>query len=234
MKKLVLSLTLLVMSVSAFSATPIKMVAGSAAVFKENATALFEIDAEETTWEKTQSLKRYFAEDFDKCMGDAVEAFVLTFNKSSNGLRINNNAQDAKYVIVLKPDNYHCTVGSFYRKFVLMWSTMQVIDLASNELLCELEVKRCALGKPDYTERTAFVNAHSGYAEYLQELVKKNKLKSDGAKTGIIVNRGTKTNINQASGSNTTKTVESKPVDKDEREAEVVLKSGTVIKGKMQ
>ena len=43
MKKLVLSLTLLVMSVSAFSATPIKMVAGSAAVLLYGGLFLQEI-----------------------------------------------------------------------------------------------------------------------------------------------------------------------------------------------
>lgn len=179
MKKFVLLISLLIMTVSGASASRkvFTLVSGSADVFKENAIATFSIDTEETTWERTQSLKRYFAEDFDKCMGDAIESFIIGFNKSSNGLRIKNDAQDAKYKIVLKADNYHCSVGAFYKKYVVIYGTMEVTDIASGEKVCELNVIGFMLGKTDYLEKTAFVNAHFAYAEYLQELVKKDKLK---------------------------------------------------------
>lgn len=180
MRKALLTLSLLavsVMSALGARAVPYKLVFGSIDAFKEDATATFEIVAKDATWEKKQSLKSYFAEDFEKCVVDATESFVIAFNQNSNGLRINNEAQDAKYKIVFTATNYHCSVGTFYKKFVGMWGTMEVFDVATGEKVCELELQGFLLGQGDYVEKTAFVNAHFGYAEYLQERIKKNKLK---------------------------------------------------------
>jgi len=151
MKKILLTTLVLLLSFTAMA--KVKVISGSAVCLRENATAIVEFDYSDATFDKNQSYEKWCGEDFEERVVNSTEAFVSSFNKKSKGLKINDNAAEAKYRIVVKVGDCDQNMG-----MSCSWGQMQfkcsaiitIVEIATNEVVCTVEVDE-EKGFCDYT-----------------------------------------------------------------------------------
>ena len=143
----------------------LEVVKGEKPVFKEGDTAVIELDMSETTWEDTETMKHHF-DEYEKLLESISDMFRITFNRNSTTLKI-KDTDTPKYKFVLRPSNFFCKVGSFYKKYTYIWGDLDIIDCASDDILCSIQITQFKGRESDYVEAESVVKCISYLAEQL-------------------------------------------------------------------
>ena len=164
----VIMLLFLCANVFAGNGNTVKLLAGSVDVLKEDATALLEFDYTNTTWEENDDYKTWCGTDYDERVLLSKSAFELTFNATSNGLKI-TKGQDAKYKIVFRVidlEQHQPFRGGWGQMQMEVTSKIDVINIATGENVLRLQLTTIQ-GKPDYSIADRIKKAFSNVAERL-------------------------------------------------------------------
>jgi hypothetical protein len=151
-KSLLISLLCLFGTVTLFAGNPITVKSGSISALKSPVKALFEVD-----WSATkvgdQTLDTYlqgrgpdWVRDWPRDKETAASYFKTRFNKKSKGMKITSDASVATHKMLIRVKNLD--VGNPVSAFfgppkaggVIMIGTIDIIDLATNQVLCVLYV----------------------------------------------------------------------------------------------
>ena len=165
MKRILLFASCFLVSLSLSAANPFKVVNGEKPAFKEGDLAVLDVDLTETTWEDTETLKHHF-DEYEKLLESISDIFRITINRNSNTVKI-KDTDNPTYRFVFRPSNFFCKVGSFYKKFILVWGAFDIIDDSSNEVLCTIQITRFTGHDSDYVEAESLVKCISNLAEDL-------------------------------------------------------------------
>lgn len=169
MKKLFLFLITAFIAVTVNAASPLKIVFGTTSFLRTGTNAYVEMDFSNATWEKEETLKQHFQNEYDELINTSQSTFINAFNSSSNQLKFVGKEEKPQYKIVIKFDNLHATVGGFYRKYVRVWGTATIIDLSSNEEVCIIKITKLD-GDGDYVTKEATWKSFKKLGELLAKL----------------------------------------------------------------
>lgn len=169
MKKIFSFLFTVLLSMTVNAANPLKVNSGSIAFLSTGSTAQVEFDFSNSTWEKDETLKQQFEDEYDNLIAVSHSSFVDAFNSSSNKLKFVDNASNPQYKIIFKFDNFQAKVGTLYRKYVRIWGSATVIDLSSNETVCSIQITKLE-GSNDYVTKEAFWKSFKKMGELLAKM----------------------------------------------------------------
>lgn len=156
MKRLFTSiLVTLLASVYCF-AGGVKVKEGKKAFLKENVSAIVEFDFSKTTWEEKENFKTWSGDQYEKRVNAIQQSFINSFNENSKGLKIVDDAKDAKYKIIVKVEDlerHQAFTGAWGQGKFSTTATISVIELATNQSVCEIIVDGYGSGKDfDYAD----------------------------------------------------------------------------------
>ena len=156
MKRLLITAVLLLTTASLFAAKPLKVNKGSLDVLRQDATATWSIDLSKATFEKSQSFEAWCEGDYQTRVQSMNDTFFESFNKYSKGLKL-VNAGEAPYQLVFTVSNFERKQGPgmWGSMFVRVFGTMDIIDCASGETVCQIEVNGVK-GDTDFVENDRF------------------------------------------------------------------------------
>ena len=169
MKKLFLFLLTAFIAVTVNAASPLRIVYGSTSFLDTGTSACVEMDFSNTTWEKEETLKQHFQNEYDELINTSQSTFKDAFNSSGKKLKIVEKEENPQYKIVIKFENLHATVGAFGRKYVRVWGTATVTDLSSNEEVCLIKITKLT-GAEDYFTKEATWKSFKKFGEVLAKL----------------------------------------------------------------
>ena len=150
MKKIVFIIVMTLFCQTMFA--QVRITSGSSGFLKEQVTAEMLFDYSETTWEEDQTYKRWCGEDYDERIELSKEAFIIAFNKKSDGLKIklNDNNNGAKYKITFKVDNIEQHAGGHWGQlYISCYGVISVQDINTEDIVCTISVNQIN-GEPDY------------------------------------------------------------------------------------
>jgi len=154
-KALLISLVCLFCVVTLFAAKPVTVKSGDASVIKKPSIALLEISFTETIVgeESMEEYQQRRGEDFQRDWPEAVASthlsFIKFFNqKNKNRLQLTTEAKDASYKFVVNVkylnmgDSFNLFIPYSSRKAggMLMNGTIDIIDMATNQVVCTLNM----------------------------------------------------------------------------------------------
>jgi len=156
MKRLLITAVLLLTAASLFAAKPLKVNKGSLDVLRQDATATWTIDLSQATFEKKQSFEAWSEGDYQTRVQGMNDTFFDSFNKYSKGLKL-VNAGEAPYELVFKVSNFDRKQGPgmWGSMFIRVFGVIDIIDSASGETVCEIEVDGVK-GDTDFVENDRF------------------------------------------------------------------------------
>ncbi|MDT3366204.1 MAG: hypothetical protein LIQ26_02835 [Bacteroidota bacterium] len=156
MKRLLITAVLLLTTASLFAAKPLKVNKGSLDVLRQDATATWSIDLSKATFEKSQSFEAWCEGDYQTRVQSMNDTFFESFNKYSKGLKL-VNAGEAPYQLVFTVSNFERKQGPgmWGSMFVRVFGTIDIIDCASGETVCQIEVNGVK-GDTDFVENDRF------------------------------------------------------------------------------
>lgn len=156
MKKFLVSAVLLLTAASLFAAKPLKVSKGSLDVLSQDATATWTIDLSNATFEKKQAFETWCEGDYQTRVQSMNDTFFNSFNKYSKGLKL-VNAGEAPYQLVFTVSNFERKQGPgmWGSMFVRVFGTIDIIDCASGETVCQIEVNGVK-GDTDFVENDRF------------------------------------------------------------------------------
>ena len=156
MKRFLTTALLLLTTVSLFAAKPLKVNKGNLDVLRQDATATWTIDLSEATFEKKQAFEAWCENDYETRVQGMNDAFFESFNKYSKGLKLVND-EDAPYKLVFKVSDFERKQGPgmWGSMFMRVFGTLEIIDCATGETVCELEVNGVK-GDTDFVENDRF------------------------------------------------------------------------------
>lgn len=171
MKKILLSLMLLIGCMLTVAAGPLAVEEGSAAVLRKNVSAIFELDLDHSTFERKEDFKAWCGNDYDVRVGLMNDYFPEYFNEYNNGLKITPDAASAKYKMVLHVDEFIRKLGGFYGAKALMRinGDLTIIDLKTNETVCKIRITKLD-GADDFVENDRFPKVMRALAKKLGKL----------------------------------------------------------------
>ena len=141
MKKFMLITLAVLLSVSAMAKVKVK--SGSAACMREDATAVVVFDYSEAKFDEDDNYITWCGEDFAVRDSLSTAEFIDYFNRNSKGLKINNEATDAKYRIIVKVGDcdQSMDMGCGWGQMRFKASAMiEIVEIATNETVCIVEV----------------------------------------------------------------------------------------------
>lgn len=155
MKKYLLLLVAMMSSVYCM-AGGIKVKEGKSAFLKEDASAIVEFDFSKTTWEGKEDFKTWCGNQYEKRVDAIQQSFKKSFNENTKGLKIVEDAKDAKYKIIVKVEDlerHQSFTGAWGQGKFSTTATISVIELATNQSVCEIIVDGYGSGKDfDYAD----------------------------------------------------------------------------------
>ncbi|MBR0254353.1 MAG: hypothetical protein IJQ69_00365 [Bacteroidales bacterium] len=156
MKKFLVTAVLLLTAASLFAAKPLKVSKGSLDVLSQDATATWTIDLSNATFEKKQAFEPWCEGDYQTRVQSMNDTFFNSFNKYSKGLKL-VNAGEAPYQLVFTVSNFERKQGPgmWGSMFVRVFGTIDIIDCASGETVCQIEVNGVK-GDTDFVENDRF------------------------------------------------------------------------------
>ena len=169
MKRYVLFLFAVLLTITVNAASPLKVISGTTSFLNADAGACIEFDFSNSTWEKDETLKQHFQDEYDELINTSQSTFIDAFNSSNNKLKIVGKEEKPQYKIVIKFENLHATVGAFGRKYVRVWGTATVTDLSSNEEVCLIKITKLT-GAEDYFTKEATWKSFKKFGEVLAKL----------------------------------------------------------------
>ena len=144
MKRLFSILCTLLMCVSVFAGSPVKVVNGKKAIktiFSEKGSSFLEFDWKDAQYSDDKSLKEQWGDKYDYFIKACEENFQKGFNEENKGLSIDKNG-DAKYkffVKVKKLDKYFNVMNIVPGHTVKIWGTV-IVTSQNGENVVEIEV----------------------------------------------------------------------------------------------
>lgn len=171
MKRILLSLTLLIGCMLTITAGSLAVEEGSAAVLRENANAIFELDFDHCTFERKEDFKAWCGNDYDVRVGLMKDYFTEYFNEYNKGLKITSDAGSAKYKMVLHIDQFIRKSGEFYgaRSHMRIYGDLTITDLKTNEPVCKIRITKLD-GGDDFVENDRFPKVMRALAKKLGKL----------------------------------------------------------------
>ena len=150
MKRIILLASLAFLFNNTF-AGGIKTTSGHTDVLKEKVSATLEFDYSNAQWEKKQSYKDKFGENYDENVSLSVTAFKNAFNTVSKGLKLTDDAE-VKYKMLFVVENVeqHQGGGMWGRMYWAISGRIDVVDLSTQEVALSVKVDRVD-GNGDYT-----------------------------------------------------------------------------------
>lgn len=154
MKKNLMAICLLLCSIVALAGNPLKNMTGKdqlKSMLSENAKAVVEVDWSNAKYDKNKDLKESFGEDYDYILRNCPKRFIEGFNDKSNGLKLTQDATDAKYKVVLKVTNidHYFNVMGFgpMANEAKMWGSLEIIDIATGTPIVTSDIDEAEDGK---------------------------------------------------------------------------------------
>ena len=150
----------------------VKVTSGSTNCLKEAAAAIVEFDFSATTWHEKENFKTWCGDQYDQRVEAIKAQFESSFNEKTKGMKIDNNAADAKYkiVVVIKDlDRMQAKWGNWGQGTFLTKSVITIYDKATNESLCEIVADEYGTGK-DYDYKDGLGKCFKGLAEEIMKL----------------------------------------------------------------
>lgn len=171
MKRILLSLMLLIGCILTVAAGPLAVEEGSAAVLRENASAIFELDLDHCTFERKEDFKAWCGNDYDVRVSLMEEFFPEYFNEYNKGLKITSDAGNAQYKMVLHVDQFIRKMGGCYgaKAFMRIYGDITVTDLKTNDTVCKIRISKLN-GRQDFVETDRFPKVMRALAKKLAKL----------------------------------------------------------------
>lgn len=166
MKRFLLAIVALFSCNTVDAGNRIKTLSGSLDIIQENTKAVLESDYSTSLWDKDDLFKDYWKGEYNDVVKVCDMVFTNAFNDNSKGMKIVDNRQDAKYVIIISFKDFICKVGSFYKKNVFILATIVIKDIETEESVCVLSINKL-YGKGDYVEKDALAKAQVELAKQL-------------------------------------------------------------------
>ena len=156
MKRLLITAILLLTAASLFAAKPLKVSKGSLDVLREDATATWNIDLSQATFEKKQAFETWCEGEYQTRVQLINDAFFASFNKYSKGLKLVNEGE-APYKLTFKVSDFDRKQGPgmWGSMFIRVFGVIEIEDCASGETVCEIEVNGVK-GDTDFVENDRF------------------------------------------------------------------------------
>ncbi len=173
MKRIItLALALMFIGTACFAKSKVKVTSGNTNCLKNSEVATVEFDFSATTWHEKEDFKTWCKDDYEKRVEAMKSSFEKTFNEKTKGLRIDNNASDAKYKIVVVVKNLDRTQakwGNWGQGTFLTKSVITVYDKSTGESVCEIVADDYGTGK-DYNYADGLGKCFQGLAEEIFKL----------------------------------------------------------------
>lgn len=174
MKKLYLLLSLLFVSLSVNAAPALKVKTGNwLSLLSDNASVCVVFDYTQATWEEGESYEKFCGETYKARTEASVSDFITSFNDISNGLKMTNSSEDAKYKMIFHINNLERKQGMsmWGRFYIRIYGEIEIIDIASNEVVCSIIVNGHA-GGDDFVPEDRLSKCFKALAEKLIKLKK--------------------------------------------------------------
>ena len=151
MKKALFIVLMTLLCQTMFAQVKIKTLEGSPAVLKEHATSVIDFDFSLTTWDEGQTFQRWCGDEYEDRIEIAKSAFIIAFNKNSNGLKIDNEKEDSKYRIIFEVHNIDQKAAGYPGQLSMRcYGLVHVKNIATEENLCTIRIYKLD-GDPDCT-----------------------------------------------------------------------------------
>lgn len=162
---------LLIGCILTVAAGPLAVEEGSAAVLREKASAIFELNLDHCTFDRKEDFKAWCGNDYDVRVSLMEEFFPEYFNEYNKGLKITSDAGNAQYKMVLHVDEFIRKLGGFYGAKALMRinGDLTLIDLKTNETVCKIRITKLD-GADDFVENDRFPKVMRALAKKLAKL----------------------------------------------------------------
>ncbi|MBO7471817.1 MAG: hypothetical protein J6T78_08135 [Bacteroidaceae bacterium] len=162
MKKVLLSLFVMMISVATFAGNPLKVISSNVELktfMKEQASANLVIDWKNAQYDNRKSAAAEFNEDDDYAFiqKDCAEKFIEGFNAKSKGIKLEQGKKDADYkfaITITNLDTFINVMGWGPRTEAKMWGNLKITD-AKGSVVAEIEIDEAEDGT-DYIRREAF------------------------------------------------------------------------------
>ncbi len=169
-KKLFFAVCMLLVAVTAMAGSKVKVVDGDKSVLKEKATAALTIDYSNARWEVKEDFKTWCGSDYEDRVNKTTAIFVSSFNDNSSNLKIGND--NAKYDMVFTVTNmerHDSFTGMWGQCKVYVTGTIKIIDKASGNAVCTLQVDKCS-GGADFVVTDGMVKCFKSLAKEVAKL----------------------------------------------------------------
>lgn len=133
-------------------------VTGNKSVLKDKATADIVFDFSKTTWEKDETFRHYCKDnEYEERVSGMKQSFIKSYNKTSLGLRVGENAADAKYKMVFRVDNFEQKMSGWGwgRFYIKVYGEIDIKDAATGESVCKIQIKGIS-ANADYSQNDRF------------------------------------------------------------------------------
>lgn len=151
MKKLFVLAFAALACISLNAKSPYTVISGSTACFKEDAQAVFVIDYSKATFQHEMTLEEENPAAWEERLALMYEGFTTGFNQNPKKKRLNvaTAAEAAKYTMTLHISNIDrkaCPTMTWADKTLSIEGTLDVVDNASGEKVCEINIDKYMLG----------------------------------------------------------------------------------------
>lgn len=169
MKKRIL-LSLLCM-ISLFTYAGDLKFSGDKSVLQDNAMVNIVFDFSNTTWEKDESFKDYCkGDEYEERVNGSKQCFIESFNKTSLGLKVEENASNAKYKMVFRVDDFVQKMSGWGwgRFYIKVYGEIDIQNAATGESVCKIQVKGIS-ANADYVQTDRFKESFAKIAKEINK-----------------------------------------------------------------
>ena len=133
MKKILLLLAAIMVTLT-IDAQKMKF-SGDNSCIKENVTANLVIDVSHATWEKKESFRGHFSDEFDEILNISKLSFIDGFNSNSQGLKLEESSNAPKYEIKISATNFFQRKGwgPYGRMVLKIWGNIEVVEIKTSQ-----------------------------------------------------------------------------------------------------
>jgi len=158
--------------------SPFSITSGSVSCFKEAETAVFVIDHETATFQHGNTLAEESGDVWGERLSLMNDGFVRGFNEVTSkkkGLQTSLQADNAKYTITLHISNIDrkvCPTLTWADQALKVDGVIDVVDNASGETVCSINVDGFMLGKGTTKISTRITQCFEGLGSKTAKLAK--------------------------------------------------------------
>ncbi|MBR4389167.1 MAG: hypothetical protein IKT00_08315 [Prevotella sp.] len=165
MKKYVLTLSLLLMCVSAFAGS-VKVTKGKTSGFKENANASISFQWDGAKWDRGEPLQQHWGNDYERLKQVGESSFIQGFNEKSKKLMIEEAEGQYRMVVkIVSLDSFFSVMSFVPGHKHKVDAIITIYEVSTDSLICEI--------KTDEFEGGRDFSYDDSYAECMGDLGKK-------------------------------------------------------------